>query len=89
MNHPCNHCKAKGYIQRDGKMVGNRQPYTLACPVCNGVGHYRDRYDFVPTTHYGDDGLGVIFALAAAHYDALADTEKVVGERLANGRAAA
>ncbi len=41
MNVKCDECKGKGVIQKDGKHVGNHQPYTLICPDCNGVGHAR------------------------------------------------
>jgi len=41
MNVKCDECKGKGVIQRDGKLIGNRQPYTLVCKDCNGVGHHR------------------------------------------------
>jgi hypothetical protein len=49
MNTRCDNCKGKGAIQKDGKAVGNHQPYTLTCPICNGVGHHR-----VPGIEYDD-----------------------------------
>jgi DnaJ-class molecular chaperone len=40
MNTKCGLCKGKGIVRRDGKLVGNRQPFDLVCSGCNGVGHY-------------------------------------------------
>lgn len=40
MNTKCGLCSGKGVIQRDGKKIGNRQPFTLICSSCNGVGHH-------------------------------------------------
>lgn len=44
MNLRCDRCKATGMIQKPGKGIGNGQPYSLVCPSCNGVGHYRERW---------------------------------------------
>lgn len=42
MNKRCRKCKGTGAVQKDGKDIGNGQSYTLVCPDCQGVGHFRD-----------------------------------------------
>lgn len=43
MNKRCKKCKGSGMVQMKNEMKrGNGQPYTLVCPDCQGVGHFRD-----------------------------------------------